>query len=144
MKLKILHIIILKVYPYNNMKVFIKFCKISIYSQFSTKDKKYFFLFALVKNNSIVFGLEPFHGILLDQTMGLTNFCSSFASVGYIHSCTAKHNVKVHAIDTNGWIVLYSQIDMFLDSETKVSVRWKVISSQLVFLNLNKILSVTI
>ena len=123
------------------MKVFIKFCKISIYSQFSTKDKKYIFLFALVKNNSIVFGLEPFHGILFNQTMGLTNFCSSFSSVSYIHPCTAKHNVKVHAIDTNRWIVLDSQIDMFLDAETKVSISWKVISSQLVLANLKKMMS---
>ena len=86
------------------------------------RQKNNFILFALVKNNSIVFGLEPFHGILFDQTMRLTNFCCSFSSVGYIHPCTAKHNVKVHAIDTNRWIVLYSQIDMFLDAESKVSV----------------------
>ena len=75
--------------------------------------------------------------------MGLPNFCCFPSPVSYIHSRTAKHNVKVHAIDTNRWIVLDSQIDMFLDAETKVSVRRKVISSQLVFLNLNRILYVT-
>merc|ERR1712061_415973 len=95
---------------------FLSFAKYQFIRNSTQKTKKFFFLFALVKNNSIVFGLEPFHGILFNQTMGLTNFCSSFSSVGYIHSCTAKHNVKVHAIDTNRWIVLYSQIDMFLDA----------------------------
>ena len=54
--------------------------------------------------------------------MGLPNFCCFPSPVSYIHSCTAKHNVEVHAIDTNRWIVLDSQVDVFLDAEPKVSV----------------------
>lgn len=43
-------------------------------------------LFA-VKNDTIVFLLEPLHGVLLCQTMGESNLASLSSSVRYIEPC---------------------------------------------------------
>ena len=98
--------------------------------------KKYLFL--AVKNNSIIFGLEPFHSIFLYKTVACSNLCSFAAPVRYIHASTAKNDVEVHTVDTNGWIVLDSQINVFLDTKSKVTIGRKVVSSQFVFTDLYK------
>lgn len=51
---------------------------------------------------------------------------------------TAKDDVEVKTIDTDGWIVFDSQIDVFLNTETEVSVLREVFASQLVFSDLEK------
>ena len=96
------------------------------------------YLFLAVKNNSIIFGLEPFHSIFLYKTVACSNLCSFAAPVGYIHASTAKNDVEVHTVDTNGWIVLDSQINVFLDTKSKVTIGRKVVSSQFVFTDLYK------
>jgi hypothetical protein len=37
------------------------------------------------------------------------------------HTWSTQDNKKVHAIDTNAWIVSDSQIDVFLNAKTKVT-----------------------
>lgn len=39
------------------------------------------------------------------------------------HTWSAQDNKKVHAVDTNAWIVSDTQINVFLDTETKVTGR---------------------
>ena len=53
-----------------------------------------------------------------------------------IHARSAKDNIEVHAINTNGRIVLDTQINVFLDTETEVAILGKVITTQLIFTNL--------
>lgn len=45
----------------------------------------------------------------------------------------AQHNVKVQTVDTDRRIVLDTQINVFLDTETKVAGGGEVVTSQLVF-----------
>ena len=94
-------------------------------------------LFLAIKNDSVVFGLEPLHGIFFHKTMACSYFGSPFTPVRYVHASTAQHYVEVHTVNTDGGIVLDSQIDMFLNTESKVSIGGKVISTQFVFTNLN-------
>lgn len=51
---------------------------------------------------------------------------------------TTQDNVEVKTVDTDGWIVLDPQIDVFLDTETEVSVLREVFASQLVFSDLEE------
>lgn len=42
-------------------------------------------------------------------------------SLGHIEPWTSKHHIEIHSIDTNTWVILDAQINVFLDSKTKVS-----------------------
>ena len=57
-------------------------------------------------------------------------------SVPHVHAGTAKDHIKVHTIDTDGGIVLDSQVDMLLDTEAEVTVQTEVFTAQLVFTDL--------
>jgi len=57
-------------------------------------------------------------------------------SVLDIHARASKDNIEVHTVDTNAWIVLDSQVDVLLDTETEVPVSGEVFLPQLVFLDL--------
>lgn len=45
---------------------------------------------------------------------------------------SAKDYVEIKTVDTNGWIVLDSQVNVFLDAESKVSGAREVLFTQLV------------
>merc|ERR1719458_1083140 len=89
--------------------------------------------FLAIQNNSIIFSLKPFHGILLHKTMRKSNSSCFTAPVTNIHTSTTKYNIEVHSIDTNRWIVLDAQVDVLLDSESKVSISREVVTAQLIF-----------
>lgn len=46
---------------------------------------------------------------------------------------SAKYNVEVQTIDTNGRIILDTQVNVFLDTKSEVACGRKVVTSQLVF-----------
>ena len=54
------------------------------------------------------------------------------------YSCTgpAHNNVEVHAKDTDGRIITSTQIDVLLDTETKVASLGEVLAAEFVFLDL--------
>lgn len=49
---------------------------------------------------------------------------------------TSQDNVEIETVNTDGWIVFNTQINVFLDTETEVSVLGEVLSSQFVFTDL--------
>lgn len=49
---------------------------------------------------------------------------------------SAENNIEVHAINSNTRIVLYTQINVLLNTKAKVSSIWEVIFTQLVLSNL--------
>ena len=53
---------------------------------------------------------------------------------------SAQDDKEVHAVDTNAWIVSDAQIDVFIDAEAEVAGLGKVLSLQLVFLDLQALL----
>ena len=124
----------------------IKFCN-NIKPRTDTLDRKVYsssihihalhlFCFA-IENNSVVFSLEPFHGIFFNQAVRCSNMSSFTTPVGNIHTSTSKYNIEVHTINSNGWIILDSQINMFLDTKPKVTVGRKIIPAQFILTNLN-------
>lgn len=48
----------------------------------------------------------------------------------------SQDNVEVQTVDTDGWIVLDAQVNVFLDTETEVTAGREVVASQLVFTDL--------
>ena len=49
---------------------------------------------------------------------------------------TSQHDVEVHSVDTNAGIVLDSEIDMLVDSESEVALVRETSLPELVFLDL--------
>merc|ERR1719347_355844 len=94
----------------------------------------------LVKDDSVVFGLEPLHGILLGESVLESNTSSLATSVADIHSWSSHDHVEVHTIDADAWVILDAKINVFLDTKTKVSVLGEVLSSQFVLLHLQSTL----
>lgn len=84
------------------------------------------------------FLLEPLHGVLLSQSMLEANLSLLAAAVGNIESWPAEDDVEVQTIDTNARVVLDSQVNVFLNTETKVAGGWEVVSSQFIFPHLLK------
>ena len=102
-------------------------------------QKRIYFLARIllsVEDDTVILGLEPFHSIVLGESVGETNAAGLALPVSDIHARAAEDNVEVHTIDTDMGIVLDSQIDVFLDTETKVSILREVLTTQLVFTDL--------
>ena len=102
-------------------------------------QKRIYFLARIllsVEDDTVILGLEPFHSIVLCESVGETNAAGLALPVSDIHARAAEDDVKVHTIDTDMGIVLDSQIDVFLDTETKVSIFREVLTTQLVFTDL--------
>ena len=60
------------------------------------------------------------------------------ASVSDVHAGSAEDDVEVHAVDTDGGIVLDAQVDVLLDAKSEVSVVGEVLATQLVFADLEQ------
>ena len=56
------------------------------------------------------------------------------------HAGTLEDDVKVHAVDTDLGVVLDAEVDVFLDTETKVTGRAEVVLRELVLLHLEALL----
>lgn len=55
-----------------------------------------------------------------------------------VHAGASKNNVEVHTVDTDGGIVFDTQINVFLNTESKVAVFGEVLATQLVFTDLEQ------
>jgi hypothetical protein len=60
------------------------------------------------------------------------------ASVSDVHAGSAEDDVEVHAVDTDGGVVLDAQVDVLLDAKSEVSVVGEVLATQLVFADLEQ------
>jgi hypothetical protein len=68
--------------------------------------------------------------------MGRTNTSLASAALGNTLTRSGHAAVEIHSINTDRRVVLDTEIDMFADSETKVTSLGKVTLAELVFLNL--------
>ena len=94
--------------------------------------------FLCVQDDSVVFGLEPLHGLVLDKSVGESDGSDLSASVSHVHASPAQDDVEVHTVDTDGGVVLDTQVDVLLDSESEVSVVGEVLTTQLVLADLER------
>lgn len=51
---------------------------------------------------------------------------------------TSKYNVEVKTVDTDGRIILDTQVNVFLNTKAKVPSGWEVVSPQLIFSDLKQ------
>ena len=84
-------------------------------------------LFLRVQDDTVILGLKPFHSIILMKLMWSSNAAGFSFPVSYVHSGATKNNIKVHTINTNRGIVFNTQIDMFLDTKSKIAILTEVI-----------------
>ena len=84
-------------------------------------------MFSLVENDTVVFGLEPFHSIVFCEPVGESKTARFALLVPDVHARSTKNNVEVHTINTNRGIVFNTQIDMFLDTKSKIAILTEVI-----------------
>ena len=80
--------------------------------------------------------LEPCHSVVLLHPVLEANGGLLGPSFRYPASWTTHHNVEVHTEDTDTGVVSCTQIDVLLDTETKVSSIREVLASQFVLLHL--------
>lgn len=55
----------------------------------------------------------------------------------HIEARSAQNDEKIKTVDTNGWIVFDTQVDVFLNAKTEVSCVREILFSQLVFFDLD-------
>ena len=79
------------------------------------------FKYRSVVDSSVIFSLEPFHSVFLgDSVLGSDDAFAS-SSEGHSVSRALEHDVEVHAVDTGVGVILNTQIDMLLNTESEVS-----------------------
>ena len=64
---------------------------------------------------------EPLLGLFLGDLLEVTEGGSSCLSSGDSLAGSSEDNEEVHTIDTSGWVVLDSQVDVFIDTEAEVA-----------------------
>merc|ERR1719354_974547 len=87
---------------------------------------------SLVKKDTIVFLLEPFHRVGFCDSVFESHSGLLSATVGNVVSRSGKHNIEIHSVDTDAGIVLDAEIDVFSNTETEISSFREVASFQLV------------
>ena len=90
----------------------------------------------LVGQDAIELGLEPLLCLLLCHFVLSSQPGLLFPPVPDTVPGSTQHNVEVHTVDTNGGIVLDTQIDMLVNTEAEVSLIRETSPPQLVLLDL--------
>merc|ERR1711997_976571 len=99
----------------------------------TNKDNRFFLTVLLlgVENDTVIFGLEPLHGVVLDQAVGEADGSGAPLLVADVHAWPAQHDVKVHTVNTDVGVVLDTQVNVFLDTEAEVTIVGKVLAAKL-------------
>lgn len=65
--------------------------------------------------------LEPLHGLITVDAVASANLALASSSSGDALTRAGHAAVEVHAVDTDGGVVLDTKIDVFVDTETEVA-----------------------
>jgi hypothetical protein len=79
------------------------------------------FKYRSVVDSSVIFSLEPFHSLILGDSVLGTDCAFASSSKTNSASWSLEHNVEVHTEDTGEGVILDTQIDVLLDAESEVS-----------------------
>lgn len=88
-----------------------------------------------MQNLSIVLLLEPSNGLLLVGLVGVSDSTSASLSSSNSSTVSAHDNVEVHTVNTDTWVVLDTQVDVLVNTETEVTSGREVSSLQLELLD---------
>ena len=93
-------------------------------------------LLGLVENDTIVLLLEPLHGLLASHLVRVTKSASLGLSLRHATTGASQLHVEIHTEDTGVGVVLDTQINVLLNTETEVARVGEVLLHQLVLLHL--------
>lgn len=89
-----------------------------------------------LSDNTIESALEPLDSLVTLNAMAGANGALHAAAAGDTLTRAGHAAVEVHAVDTNGRVVLDTKIDVFADTEAEVTSLGEVALAQLVLLDL--------
>jgi len=96
--------------------------------------------FLSLPDDSLEAVLEPFDGLItLDLVVGANRGLAA-ATLGNTLTRTGHAGVEIHSVNSNSWVVLDTEIDVFADTEAKVTSLGEVTLAELVFLDLQSTL----
>merc|ERR1719444_151149 len=84
--------------------------------------------------------MEPLDRIFLGDFVAESKVSSADLSLGNSVSWSGQADEEVHTVDTSGGIVLDTQINVFVDTESKVSSFREISLKEFVFLDLQSTL----
>jgi len=87
-------------------------------------------------HNALEAALVPLDDLCLSDAVGGTDPALTSTTLGNTLARAGHAAVEVHSVNSNGWVVLDAQIDVFADTEAEVASLGEVASPQLVFLDL--------
>ena len=90
----------------------------------------------MLKNNSIELLLEPLHRLLPGDTLTRSEPGGAPLPASNTVARPLQHNKEIHTEDTNMGVILQTEIDVFLNTETEVSSLGEVPGKELVLLDL--------
>ena len=93
-------------------------------------------LLGLVENDTIVLLLEPLHGLLASHLVRVAKSASLSLSLRHATTGASQLHVEIHTEDTGVGVVLDTQINVLLNTETEVARVGEVLLHQLVLLHL--------
>lgn len=93
-------------------------------------------LLGLVENDTIVLLLEPLHGFLASHLVRVAKSASLSLSLRHATTGASQLHVEIHTEDTGVGVVLDTQINVLLNTETEVARVREVLLHQLVLLHL--------
>lgn len=90
----------------------------------------------LGQDYTIKLGLEPVDSIILGDTVAGSNFANTTLTTADTITRAAEDNKEVHTVDTDAGIILQTQVNVFLDTETERTTIGEVAVLEFVFLDL--------
>ena len=93
-------------------------------------------LLGLVQDDSVVLLLEPLHSLLAGHLVGIAEVSASGLSLGHTTTRTGQLDVEIHTENTGVGVVLDSEINVLVDTESEVSRIGEVLLHELVLLHL--------
>ena len=93
-------------------------------------------LLGLVENDTIVLLLEPLHGLLASHLVRVAKSASLGLSLRHATTGASQLHVEIHTEDTGVGVVLNTQINVLLNTETEVARVGEVLLHQLILLHL--------
>ena len=73
--------------------------------------------YRLLQNDTIEALLEPSSRLLLTHTVWSTNTRLAVLAAGHTHTWTSHADIKVHTENTNTWVILDTQVNVFGNTE---------------------------
>ena len=77
----------------------------------------------LCQDDTVVLLLEPLHGVFRCDQVLLADLRLAPPPLGDAEAAALHHHVEIHTVNARGRVVLQTQVDVLIDTETEVAGR---------------------